>query len=379
MIMSKVSILLPFYNYISRLEQNYLAQMLSSILAQTHEDFEVLLLDNQSTDQTQGICQQFASKDKRIKFMVDDKKRSVEEAINKLIKIATGDYIMGLCDDDLINTTYLQKLVNVLDMDSTIHLAYTNGMYINENNHIIDGPLIPEQHEAYSSIYVKNVCSAIHRRCVLPIVFGMFRKEAYQSIRPCTPFDVLEANEDNLFMIKFFLHKYNAYYLNENLFYYRDRPRKLDTKVIPGMPTNPLLIWCYYIKHQLNFYNAIATLINETTIPLTDNFFKLIMFDGCCVQMAVLLKWVRRDLIKNKDDKIIADQLDKMIITMLCETKTKFSLPISPINIQKAQERCELFISTILPHIQKYIPDNIITDTKDIFIQITTEFNKWEK
>ena len=257
-LMEKVSILLCTYNSIERNGDCFLPQTLKTITDQTYENFELLILDNQSTDQTQEICQQLAFNDTRINFMVDDKKRSIEEATNKLAELATGKYIVDLCDDDLLDVTYLQRLVDILDTDNTVHLAYTNGMYINESNRIIGGPIVPAHYDAYSSSYVRNVCAAIQWRCVLPVVFGMFRKAAYQSIRPNTPFDTLEANMDNVFMIKFFLHKYNAHYLNENLFYYRQRNRDLDTNTIADMPTEPILIWCYYVRHQLNFYNTIA-------------------------------------------------------------------------------------------------------------------------
>ncbi len=82
---AKVSLLMPVYNSFSyeRSDGKILLPMaLKSILKQTYRDFELIILDNQSTDDTAHVCQKFAKTDSRIRYILDTKKRFAERKLS---------------------------------------------------------------------------------------------------------------------------------------------------------------------------------------------------------------------------------------------------------------------------------------------------------
>lgn len=107
----KVSIILVFYN-----DQQYLAETLDAMLAQTFQDFEIILLDNGSTDQSRNIVENYAKKDRRIKIITNKKNYHLGgENLAKLVKATSGEYIKLFCADDIMLPNCLAKQVEFLD------------------------------------------------------------------------------------------------------------------------------------------------------------------------------------------------------------------------------------------------------------------------
>lgn len=104
--MVKVSIGIPVYNV-----SEYLRQCLNSVLRQTFTDFEVILVDDGSTDDSFRICQEYASRDKRFK-LIHQENKGLAGARNTCLKHMTGDFIAWLDSDDWLEDDYLERLVN---------------------------------------------------------------------------------------------------------------------------------------------------------------------------------------------------------------------------------------------------------------------------
>ncbi len=92
--MSKISFIVPIYN-----AEAYLPQCVDSLLAQTHQDFEIILVDDESPDNCPEICDTYAEKDTRVK-VIHQKNGGVCEARNAGIRCATGDWIYFVDSDD---------------------------------------------------------------------------------------------------------------------------------------------------------------------------------------------------------------------------------------------------------------------------------------
>src|SRR5665647_1387418 len=92
-----ISIIVPVYNV-----ELYIRECLDSILTQTFKDFEVILVNDGSTDQSGDICNEYAKNDKRIKVAHKDN-GGVSSARNVGIKLAQGDYIGFVDSDDRID------------------------------------------------------------------------------------------------------------------------------------------------------------------------------------------------------------------------------------------------------------------------------------
>ena len=97
-----ISVIIPVYNV-----EKYLAKCIESILCQTFTDWELILIDDGSIDQSGKICDQYAYKDSRIK-VTHKKNEGVSRARNTGIALAQGEYICFIDSDDWIAPTYLQ-------------------------------------------------------------------------------------------------------------------------------------------------------------------------------------------------------------------------------------------------------------------------------
>ena len=104
--MVKVSIGIPIYNV-----SEYLHQCLNSVLSQTFTDFEVILVDDGSTDDSFRICQEYVSRDKRFK-LIHQENKGLAGARNTCLKHMTGDFIAWLDSDDWLENDYLERLVS---------------------------------------------------------------------------------------------------------------------------------------------------------------------------------------------------------------------------------------------------------------------------
>ena len=97
-----VTIIIPVYNVEERI-----AHCLDSVIAQTYHNLEILLIDDGSTDDSGGLCDEFARNDLRFKI-IHIKNQGVSHARNIGIKKATGRYITFIDADDRIEPYYLK-------------------------------------------------------------------------------------------------------------------------------------------------------------------------------------------------------------------------------------------------------------------------------
>jgi len=126
--MPKISVIVPVYN-----AAPYLRRCIDSILAQTFTDFELLLIDDGSTDESGGICEEYAANDNRIKVF-RKKNGGQSSARNVGLDNARGEYIMFCDDDDKYRYDNLEGMLGLLgDSDCVIGSLWFNGVYRQEN------------------------------------------------------------------------------------------------------------------------------------------------------------------------------------------------------------------------------------------------------
>ena len=103
----KISIVSPVYNV-----EKFLARCLDSLVKQTLQDIEIILVDDKSTDKSLEICREYEKKDSRIKVLELDDFLGVSAARNAGLKIATGEFIGFVDSDDYIDLAFYEKLYN---------------------------------------------------------------------------------------------------------------------------------------------------------------------------------------------------------------------------------------------------------------------------
>ncbi|TWT96477.1 glycosyltransferase family 2 protein [Neorhodopirellula pilleata] len=106
----KVSIGMPIFN-----GDNFVGSAIESILAQTFSDFELIVSDNGSTDDTRQICERYASLDSRIRYLRHDQNVGAIANFNSLVALARGLYFKWAAHDDVCASAYLERCVEILD------------------------------------------------------------------------------------------------------------------------------------------------------------------------------------------------------------------------------------------------------------------------
>ena len=107
--MSKVSIIVPVYN-----KEKYVRQCIDSLVGQTHTDIEIVLVDDESTDSSGDICDEYAAKDNRIK-VIHQKNTGLVGAWKRGVNEASGDYICFVDSDDWVDTDMLERMLACTD------------------------------------------------------------------------------------------------------------------------------------------------------------------------------------------------------------------------------------------------------------------------
>jgi glycosyltransferase involved in cell wall biosynthesis len=125
--MARVSIGLPVCN-----GERYLAASLRSLLSQTFTDLEVVICDNASTDGTGDIARDVARRDPRVVYVRNPTNIGANRNYNLAISLARGDYFKLGADDDLLEPTYVQRMVALLDGDPGVSVAHSAIQYIDD-------------------------------------------------------------------------------------------------------------------------------------------------------------------------------------------------------------------------------------------------------
>src|SRR5690554_7062338 len=117
--MNKVSIIMPAFN-----AENYIARSIQSVLNQTYKDFELIIINDKSTDNTISIVNDFERKDQRIKVIDLKENQGVAQARNHGIKASTGRFIAFLDSDDLWHSDKLSKQIHFM-LENNYAFSYT--------------------------------------------------------------------------------------------------------------------------------------------------------------------------------------------------------------------------------------------------------------
>lgn len=126
-----VSIVLPTYN-----GSKYLERSIESCLKQDFTDFELIIVNDCSTDRTPQIIEEFAAKDSRIRVIHNSFNKKLPLSLNTGFDAARGNYFTWTSDDNFYAENALQIMVDVLAKDDRVDLVYTNYTLIDENDAI---------------------------------------------------------------------------------------------------------------------------------------------------------------------------------------------------------------------------------------------------
>jgi glycosyltransferase involved in cell wall biosynthesis len=128
----KVSVGLPVYN-----GSRFLAESIEAIRAQSYENFELIVSDNCSTDDTAEIAREYAALDPRIRYVRNDRNLGAAANFNRTFELARGEYFKWAADDDLCTPDFLERCVGVLENDPSVILVHPLTELINPDGSVV--------------------------------------------------------------------------------------------------------------------------------------------------------------------------------------------------------------------------------------------------
>ena len=147
----QVSVIIPTHN-----RADLLPRAIESVLNQTYSNFEIIVVSDGSTDNTEEVVKQYSDRDPRVKHIGYSPAKGGNVARNTGIQAAMGDYVAFLDDDDEWMPTKLEKQVNILDNDANIGLVYTGVHIIYVNENVEYNSLSKEQGDLKKRIFIDN-------------------------------------------------------------------------------------------------------------------------------------------------------------------------------------------------------------------------------
>ena len=169
-----LSIGLPVFN-----GEKYLKQAIDSILAQTYQDFELIISDNASTDLTENICREYLSKDDRIYYYRSEENHGAAWNWNRVFELSSGVYFKWVAHDDIYVPQFLAKCISVLEKDPMIILCHSKSALIDELGTLIGKYEIPTFRDSQKSH--ERFCEVLNRKSspiLAWLIFGVFRRDS---------------------------------------------------------------------------------------------------------------------------------------------------------------------------------------------------------
>lgn len=188
-----ISVIIPVYN-----GEKYLSECLDSVLNQTYQNLEIIIVNDGSNDNTKSIVEEYVKRDNRIMLLNNDESRGVAEARNIGIKTANGNYVAFVDADDVVSNDYVEKLFTKMDEEVDV---VCSGYYEVQNdvNNILKIHTLPnkvcknvdESYSLYSECLTDNVA--------MQAVWGkIFKKELFDNVS----FEPLMVGEDEVLFVQ---------------------------------------------------------------------------------------------------------------------------------------------------------------------------------
>jgi glycosyltransferase involved in cell wall biosynthesis len=130
--MASVSVCIPVYN-----GARFLAETIRSVLDQTYRDFELIVLDNASTDGSGGIAQSFAERDSRVRIERNPTTLSQPDNWNRVVQLSRSPLVKVVCADDLLHPRCLEFQVTPMEADPGLALVASRRHMIDEQSRVI--------------------------------------------------------------------------------------------------------------------------------------------------------------------------------------------------------------------------------------------------
>jgi glycosyltransferase involved in cell wall biosynthesis len=217
-----VSILIPVYNC-----SQFISTAIESVLAQTFEDWELIIVDDSSTDESYEIALKYSSKFSKIRAFRNSVNLGMLENWNYGISLCKGKYFAKLDADDFWHPRMLEQCVDVLENDRNVAIVFSKYVNVDTQDKVLPETLfeLPDfaRNQKFSCIpLVKLGSSAMLQFPILRQGLGLIRRDIFNSLGPYRYLLTAEtqASTDTEFYFRVGCH-FDLYCIDEVLYFYR--------------------------------------------------------------------------------------------------------------------------------------------------------------
>ena len=174
-----VSIVLPVYN-----GEKYLRESIDSVLCQTYQNWELLIVDDCSVDATPAIAKEYESADSRIKYFRNENNLRLPRNLNKGFSLTKGEYLTWTSDDNRFYPTAIERMVAALQNNPNAQFVFASCRYIDGEGKFIKDYIVTERNKT-RMVGINGV-----RACF------MYTRKAYEAVGEYDPDCVLVEDYD---------------------------------------------------------------------------------------------------------------------------------------------------------------------------------------
>ena len=233
----KVSVIIPCFNH-----GKYIDEAVDSILQQTYQEFEIIIIDDGSTDPF--TIEKLKSYNKQKTKVIRTKNNGLPAARNKGIQLATGKYILTLDADDKFHPSFLEVAVPILDGQSSIGVVTCGLSGFGTKN-----PAWMPKGGGIKNFLVYNNC----------LVSALFRKKCWSMVKGYNE-QMRKGYEDWDFWISILEKGWKIYVIRKYLFYYRIKEESMSREI---NKIRPELMKKLVVNHNKTYQRYLDYVISE--------------------------------------------------------------------------------------------------------------------
>ena len=337
------SIIMPVFN-----TEKYLDKAIRSILNQTFRNFELILIDDCSSDRSYIICKNYADKDNRIKLLRNNINLGVAETRNIALSSISGNYLTFVDSDDYIELNLLETVYKILVNKKIDYLKYScKEEYVNDKEQIVYSKICQIKNSFFDrKIEIQNQIINMERIPLFGYLWNSFYKTDIIKENRILFDEKCTVNEDFVFNIKYISYIKNLYCIDFLGYHYMKRKNNsLSTKkqddyyVLHIMKINLLLelcnkfnnltqenkeiiYWMYVryiysaIERNINNKEYLKFLFNEIKKDCLYGKFLLIRFKKINIKQKIMIFF-----LKNKQEQFLIN-----FISLISWIKRKFPI-----------------------------------------------------
>ena len=204
-----ISIVLPTYN-----GAKYIRQSVESCLAQTFQNFELIIVNDCSTDNTLEIINEYAKADSRVVVVNNAFNKKLPLSLNTGFEVARGTYYSWTSDDNLYAREALETMLNILQNNTAVDLVYADYTLIDENGNISGKRSFGDVNKSFTNWLGCGACF-------------LYKKQVHQQNNGYRPEAFLI--EDYDFFVRAFITSSFQYLSRTDLYYYREHSASLTS------------------------------------------------------------------------------------------------------------------------------------------------------